>query len=242
MAYFQKAKGDIMSKYIEGVEDPAYTMDEGSGAWCSAEHFSDELYHYKYYLEKILSGNIFLRYRYPYALEHLQHYFSDTGADINLNLLDVMKKSRQLKQNCDREIDEAIVFCKSLSHGRHNITSSVVSFGYFISDDSDLFYAIGGYQYWGKGEVIINDDGKSHSAYSYTTNHKSLLRYYKLRFKFVFFDRYNWNVNQPDAGVRFGGLPISDRFMGSFHQQCLAREYNIHGVLEIEKEWHDYGF
>lgn len=230
-----------MPKYRLGVEDPWHAIDEGSGAWCSLGYFSDELYHYKYYLENALNGNLYLQYRFPYALEHLNHYFSNTGNDINLNLLDVMKKSRQLKENCDKEIDEAISFCKTLPTGKHNITSSIFNTGDFISDNSDLFYAIGGYQYWGKGEITINNNGAFDNSNTHLTNQKSHLRHYKLRFKFIFFDRYNWNINQPDAGVRFGGVAISDRFMGSFHQQCLAREYNIHGVLEIEKEWRDYG-
>ncbi|HDZ8013043.1 TPA: hypothetical protein RUS85_003676 [Citrobacter amalonaticus] len=62
-----------------------------------------------------------------------------------------------------------------------------------------------------------------------------------MKFIFVFFDRYNWNVNQEDAGVRLGGLiPISDATMGRFHQECLAREYNIWGVLAKDiPQWQD---
>lgn len=63
---------------------------------------------------------------------------------------------------------------------------------------------------------------------------------YNLTFQFKFFDRYNWNVSVANSGVRLGSVvPVSDNFMGRFHQECLAREYNIFGAIESEVKWHD---
>lgn len=43
-----------------------------------------------------------------------------------------------------------------------------------------------------------------------------------------------------DAGIyAFNIKPVTDAFMGDFHQQCLAREFNIFGTIETEVKWHD---
>lgn len=224
-----------MSNYILGREDPKHTADAGSGPWCSVGHFSNEFYYYKYYLERMIDGNLYLKYRYPFAQSNLKHYLGNTGEDLYVNLADMMQKSAQLKNNYMKELKSAKLFCQTLSPGEHYFTSSHVSRDDFITSNPDLFYAIGGYQYWGKGKVIICEN--SHK--SVLTNSDRLCDYY-LQFQFMFFDRYNWNVNSTKSGIRLDNvLPVSDIFMGRFHQECLAREYNIFGTIETEVKWHD---
>ncbi|WP_255475252.1 hypothetical protein [Pseudocitrobacter sp. 73] len=126
------------------------------------------------------------------------------------------------------------MFCRTLPPGEHYFSSKKINYGDFISNNADLFYAIGGYQYWGKGHVIVKE------IYHPSDNTKDPRCNYSLKFQFHFFDRYNWNINKPDSGVRLGGvIPVTDRFMGRFHQECLAREYNIKGVIEKEVTWDD---
>ncbi|EKY5004142.1 hypothetical protein QFX71_003092 [Citrobacter amalonaticus] len=225
----------MMSNYILGREEPKPTADIGSGSWCRVGHFSNKLYYYKYYIEKVIDGNLFLKYKYPFAQRNLRHYLKNTGEDLHVNLSDMMKKSAQLKNNYIKELKAAKLFCQTLPPGEHFFTSSHVSRDDFITDNSDLFYAIGGYQYWGKGKVNIQENTYS----SVLTNSDRLCDYF-MQFQFVFFDRYNWNVGNKKFGVRLGNaVPVSDHFMGRFHQECLAREYNISGVIETEENWHD---
>lgn len=224
-----------MNAYILGREEPEYSIDVGSGEWCSAGHFSEQFYYYKYYLEQLIDGSLYLKYRYPFARENLLHYLQNTGEDIHINLTDMMGKSAQLRDNYVQLLDAAKSFCKTLPPGQHEFTSAHVNTDDFISSDPDLFYAIGGYQYWGKGRVQITED-----KYKNTMSNGSRLCGYNLTFQFKFFDRYNWNVSVANSGVRLGSIvPVNDTFMGRFHQECLAREYNIFGAIESEVKWHD---
>ena len=224
-----------MPDYILGRNDPAYISDAGSGEWCSTGHFTNDLYFYKKYLEELVSGSVYIKIRYPYAREHLLHYLRNTGEDMHVNLNDMMEKSNQLENNYSQELAEAKEFCQSLNPGQHDITSYNFGTGDFISSDPDLFYAIGGYQYWGQGHVSITED-------EFKTNSSTADRQcsYNLKFQFMFFDRYNWNLNSANSGVRLGNIiPVTDAFMGEFHQQCLAREFNIFGTIETEVKWND---
>lgn len=86
----------------------------------------------------------------------------------------------------------------------------------------------------GEGHVVIKE------IYHSSDSTRDSRCNYSLEFQFHFFDRYNWNITKTDAGVRLGGvIPVTDRFMGQFHQECLAREYNIQGVIEKEVVWND---
>ncbi|RBP10813.1 MULTISPECIES: hypothetical protein [Pseudocitrobacter] len=223
-----------MSEYHLSRNDPPLKSDEGSGPWCSMGHFTDKLYYYEHYLKRAVDGNLFLKYRYPYAQQHLMHYFNNTGEDLHVDLSDIMQKSSSLRDEYQKELNQAIMFCRTLPPGEHYFASKKVNYGDFISNNADLFYAIGGYQYWGKGYVVIKE------IYHSSDKTRETRCRYNLKFKFNFFDRYNWNVTKPDAGVRLGGyIPVTDSFMGQFHQGCLAREYNIRGVIEKEVSWDD---
>lgn len=224
-----------MPGYVLGRDDPEYISDAGSGEWCSTGHFTNEFFIYKRYLEALVSGSVYIKIRYPYAREHLLHYLRNTGEDVHVNLNDMMKRSNKLEGNYSQELAEAKEFCQSLNPGEYSITSSYFKTDDFISSDPDLFYAIGGYQYWGKGQVLIAEDNLKVDS-----PNSDRLCSYNLKFQFMFFDRYNWNINAANSGVRLGNvIPVTDVFMGDFHQQCLAREFNIFGTIEIKVKWHD---
>lgn len=149
-----------MPNYIEGTTDPKVTIDAGSGEWCSAGKFSDKLFHYKQYIDKALSGNVFLSHRFPDAYKNLKHYFENTGGDLKLDMVELMKKSDQLRRYYNNELMQAKKFCETLpaSSEPYNIVSSTIGTGDFADENNaNLFLAIGGYQYWGKGIVTITE-------------------------------------------------------------------------------------
>ena len=221
-----------MSGYILGITDPKVVIDSGAGKWCQTGRFSNKTRLYKIGIDKVLNGNVLLSFFYPNAYENLKHYFENTGSDLNLDMTDIMIKSKQLRKFYEKELEEAKAFCSTLSPSSepYNIVSSVIGHGDFGDErNANLFYAIGGYQFWGKGCVKVDEYSHEDSElkdiienYYPTPKNK-----YNLTFTFVFFDRYNWNIEKQDAGVRLGRVvPISDATMGTFHRECLAKEYN----------------
>ncbi len=157
----------------------------------------------------------------PNAVRHMQHYMNMTGNDLIVDLRDFAERSKKLKEIYIQEIHEAKEFSQTLPIGTHFITSETSATGYF-DDSKDLYYAIGGYSYWGKGTVAVMKNSES--------NNNS----YAMDFEFHFFDRYNWDKGKE---VHIGAIPITDEFMGEFHRQCYAMEYNIKGVYKETIVW-----
>jgi len=231
-----------MPKYIQGVDAPKFIIDAGSGEWCTIKLPTREAIELKDDLETWLISDI-VRWFRPDAVSHLEHYLGNTGNDYNLNMSDLMEKSELLKKNYNDELALAKGYCETLDTGNHHIISSEISSNDFINENnSNLFYAIGGYQYWGKGSVEITVIGEVKKMHSPAMNNKPdrLRRRYDLNFSFTLFDRYNWNIEKKNAGVDIGGVwSITDISMGQLHKECLAREYNIWGVLEQRVVWED---
>ncbi len=80
---------------------------------------------------------------------------------------------------------------------------------------------MGGYSPWGKGLATITKDGNSQ-------------RVYELDFEYKFFDRYNWDGGK---SVTIFGQTITDAFMGRFHREGLAQEFNMYGSTERKVKW-----
>ncbi|WP_024551530.1 hypothetical protein ACP26C_21560 [Franconibacter helveticus 513] len=254
-----------MSKYILGDREPHYIKDYGSGGWCSLCLSNSSDLNYLTAIAKVIYNALnnketedyayiikFIKYRYPIAINHLNHYLKNPLAgqeDINYDFQIMqyfMQKSPGLRMLFNNEIQEAKTFCEDISGelfpGVYKISSTEVSQGDFKNDSADLFYAIGGYQCWGKGELTVSEiPYTKHVKVIYKNNDiGSRGRYeYNLLFTFVFFDRYNWNItNNNSRGVLLGGvIPVNDDFMGRFHQMGLAREYNIWGELSKNIQW-----
>ena len=58
---------------------------------------------------------------------------------------------------------------------------------------------------------------------------------YTLNFKYKFIDRYNWDIGK---GVTIFGVLITDKFMGDFHRQGLAKEFTMYGEVEETIKWY----
>ena len=211
-----------MPLYISSDKSPAIKPDRGSGSWCSAPQTAEFLV-YKRAIQFALDTHAVDLAIGPDAVSHMRQYFSSTGNDLVLDVPAVMRKSKQLRIHYDDELREAKAFCEMLSTGRHAISSSKLGSGYFRqAEDRNLFFAIGGYSFWGQGIVnIVDRDRES-------------LREYTLDFELHFYDRYNWDTGK---SVSIAGITVADDFMQKFHLQCYAREYDVKGVGRDRVTW-----
>lgn len=212
-----------MPNYKIGTDDPALAPDKGAGKWCSAPQTLSMLFMKKEIESGLKSGTVEFFWGLDEASKHLQHYFNNTGDDLSVDLISFMKKSKTFVHKYTEEKYKAIDFCKKLKAGEYFITSSSIDSGYFEPDESkDLFYAVGGYIFWGKGKANIKDDKKNKKR-----------KKIHLDFEFHFFDRYNWDSGKSVKITILGkDITVTDQFMGDFHRQCYAHEFNLRGIYK----------
>jgi len=123
---------------------------------------------------------------------------------------------------CRHEVFQAQDFVESLPVGSHQITSRTVETGYNIqTENKNWFFAIGGYKRWGTGQAKVTQNAQGQ-------------RSYELDFTYKFFDRYNWDGGK---SVTLFGIKITDHFMGEFHRQGLAREFDCLGAVRRRFTW-----
>ena len=115
----------------------------------------------------------------------------------------------------------AAAFVGDLPVGRYDFTMRRRQEGYNgKAENLNWYLAIGGYSSWGKGKVHVEQFGGQ--------------RRYDFDFEYRFFDRYNWDK---DKSVDLGPVTIDDEFMGEFHKQGLAKEFNCWGSLKRRFVW-----
>jgi hypothetical protein len=56
----------------------------------------------------------------------------------------------------------------------------------------------------------------------------------ELNFEYKFYDRYNWDKGK---SVTFAGITVTDEFMGEFHRQGLAQEFDCVGSFRRSFSW-----
>jgi peptidoglycan hydrolase-like protein with peptidoglycan-binding domain len=213
--------------YRIGTADPHNPTDEGAGRWASKPMQASYLTLRAAILE-ILPPNVksiaTRAVTGPNAMRHMLHYFHYNGADLQIDLENMINSAWNTVEDFHNEILRGKNFCQKLTPGEHNITSKTVRFGNNMKDYStDWFFATGGYQYWGKGKVRVSEIAD--------------VRHYDLEFEYKMFDRYNWDGGK---AVDILGIEVTDEFMGEFHRQGLAREFNQHGSARRRLRWrHD---
>lgn len=206
--------------YKIGTGDPVITPDPGSGVWGAK---SAELSYIA--LKEMITRPEFLSSCViaigDDAVKHLSHYFQNSGRSYTIDLEGMLDEVPTAKKMFEFEVDQARAFVETLPPGTHNITSRTAESSYnYKTESKNWFYAVGGYSIWGKGvaTVTVTPSGNE----------------YTLEFEYKFFDRYNWDTGK---SVTIAGITITDAFMGEFHKQGLAREYDEIGSIRRRFQW-----
>ncbi len=209
-----------MSSYKFGTDDPPRHADAGAGAW-NSEPTTIEMRAKKAAIISILGA--------AYAVvgddaaNHMEHYLYNSGSDYTIDLEGLLNDVADEKELYNRELAEAKKFVEASGRtGRFEITSRSKSGGYIRQSESrNWYFAVGGYSAWGKG--IANVTANAAGQKSYT-----------LEFEYKFYDRYNWDGGK---SVTLFGQVITDKFMGRFHREGLAKEFDMYGSYKKTVTW-----
>jgi hypothetical protein len=116
------------------------------------------------------------------------------------------------------EVAQAQELVERLPVGKHTIHSRKAENGYnYQAESRNWFFAIGGYTKWGQGIATVKNGSE-----------------YELEFEYKFYDRYNWDAGK---SVTFAGITVTDKFMGEFHRQGQAKEFDCYGSFKRRFTW-----
>lgn len=207
--------GDLLGflDYKLGSDDPVIREDPGAGAWNSEPQTRTMAI-----LKRLIQAGIWTVWiGMPDAVNHLSHYFGNSGSDYTIRLQAMIDDVPSAARAYKRELDDAMNYIETLPNGNYQITSGTPSSPYSQKSESwNWYYAVGGYSAWGKGSVTICNGQ------------------YTLKFEYKSADKYNW-----DAGkfVTIAGITITDEFMGEFHRQGYAKEFKMNGSIKKTVSW-----
>lgn len=204
--------------YKIGTDDPPVTPDTGAGPWNSKPKTMSAKVQKAAILDVIPTSIVLIG---DNAAKHVLHYLGNTGKDLRIDLEGMINEVSSAKKLYYLEVDQAKAFVETLPVGTYDITSTKVQGGYNTkSESTNWFFAVGGYSVWGKGKATIQNNSTG--------------REYSLEFEYKFYDRYNWDTGKK---VDIFGIEVTDYFMGEFHRQGLAREYNEIGSINRHFIW-----
>ena len=161
------------------------------------------------------------------ATRHLRHYLPNTGPAYTIDLEAMIRSVPSAGPWMVQEFRQVQGFLRTLPIGRHRFTSIFAEGGSYNvqEENAEWFFAIGGYRRWGRGEAIISN--------------VKIGRHYGVDFEYCVYDRYNRDGGE---SVTIMGTTITDEFMGEFHRQGLAREYDCYGTVRRKLIWDgDFG-
>ncbi|ARU54500.1 hypothetical protein OLMES_0396 [Oleiphilus messinensis] len=205
-------------EYQIGAIAPTVMHDIGAGVWKSSP-VTTSAYINKHLILEILPASAAIIG--DDAAKHMAHYFSNTGKDLTIDLEDMLADVQSAQIRFIEEVQQAQKFVEMLPVGHYNIRSKRVNSAYNQKRHSiNWFFAIGGYSTWGEGKATVSKSGAS--------------TLYSLDFEYKFVDRYNWDGGK---SVELFGIKITDDFMGEFHRQGLAREFNMYGSVKRNFLW-----
>lgn len=208
--------------YTVGNSQPTIKPDVGAGIF-NSKPVEVSMWALKQSILEILpprgsSAMLFIGFD---AAANMKHYLNTSGADLKINLESMIDSGPTAKGRFRDEISQAKKFVETLPIGTHQISSKFAESAYnYKEESSNWFYAVGGYASWGKGTATVTK-GATVTEYS-------------LDFEYHFFDRYNWDGGK---SVTIGPITITDVFMGEFHRQGLAREYNMKAMIKRQFKW-----
>lgn len=205
-------------EYEVGTGDPPLYIDPGAGAWRSKRPDLTYVALKADILQflPVAAGVV----GYDAAL-HMQHYFDNTGSEREIDLEGMLRDVPGAQQRFRAEVSEAQALVEKLPVGTHRIRSRRANRGQNRqSETRNWFFAIGDYFVWGDGQAEVTNTSGT--------------RQYRLEFSYHFFDRYNWDGGKK---VELYGITITDQFMGEFHRQGLAREFNCRATISRTFTW-----
>ena len=134
-------------------------------------------------------------------------------------MIDDVPISKAMYEN---EVENAKKFVQTLPVGTHKVTTDTAVEGYNRKEQNwNWYYAVGGYSAWIKGVAKVEQDASGR-------------RKYRLDYEYKVADRYNWDIGKQ---VEVFGVTITDKFMGEFHRQGLAREFDMEGSIKEAIVW-----
>ena len=208
----------VTSEYELGRGDPPRGHDAGSGRWNSSPKEAGYIA-----LGTAIVAGLPVAYGVigDDAAMHLIHYFGNQGSTYRIDLEGMVQEVSSAKELFEDEVAQAKEFVELLPVGRHDIRSRHTQNGYNLPEESkNWYYAIGGYSIWGGGSAVVSDAGGR--------------RQFELDFQYSFYDRYNWDKGK---SVEIAGIIITDQFMGEFHRQGLAQEFDCIGSFNRRFTW-----
>jgi peptidoglycan hydrolase-like protein with peptidoglycan-binding domain len=211
----------VSPDYQIGTSDPALGHDPGAGPWGSKPKTVATLAAKAAILTEVLPK---VWPVWPDAARHLAHYFANWGSPLTIELEGLLRTVPSARPLFELEVAEAKAFVERLSPGHHSITSTRLAQGYNQqAENMNWFLAIGGYSVWGKGTARVFETAGA--------------RRYELDFEYKFYDRYNWDGGKK---IELFGFTITDEFMGEFHREGVAREFDCFGSVSRQLSW-DHG-
>lgn len=205
--------------YHVGTADPPRSHDPGAGPWNSR----------KAELTMIALKSTLITHVLPAAtvligddaVKHMLHYLGNSGRPYTIDLKGMVNEVPSAKKLYQNEVAQASKFVELLEPGTYDITSKNLDGGYnYKSENRNWYFAVGGYSVWGKGKATVRNGAAGREC--------------ELDFEYHFYDRYNWDKGK---SVKIGGIEITDSFMGEFHRQGLAREYDEVGMFRRKFRW-----
>jgi hypothetical protein len=204
--------------YKIGVDDPSITPDPGAGPWNSKPKTMETRVQKELILEASRRAGPIIG---ADAGNHMLHYLDNSGRTFTIDLEGMVSEVPTAKKRFEDEVNQAKRYVEMLPEGTHMITSVRAEAAYNRQSESrNWYFAVGGYSTWGKGTAAVKNGPAR--------------REYMLEFEYKFYDRYNWDTGKQ---VEIFGITITDHFMGEFHRQGLAREFDMVGSIKKAMNW-----
>ncbi len=204
--------------YKIGTDDPPLGHDRGSGRWsgtpvqASYRALRASIYASLPAATVVIGDD---------AAKHMKHYLDGSGSAYVIDLAGMVGEVPSARERYEDEIDQAREYVETLPAGKHEISSRQAEVGYNTQEEKrNWYFAIGGYSTWGRGTATVSEDAGG--------------RRYQLDFEYKFYDRYNWDKGK---SVTFANITVTDHFMGEFHRQGLAQEFDCVGAFRRKLAW-----
>ncbi|MBL8588083.1 MAG: peptidoglycan-binding protein [Methylobacteriaceae bacterium] len=206
-----------------GVDDPPLGHDPGAGAWNSQPYDARTLAIYGTIMVNPVTSALFWGGSAAAigddAAVHLRHYFGNHGRPLTIDLEGMVAETPSARELYRAEVDLLRAWIEQLPPGTYDVTSKHGWNGYNYKHESrNWFFAVGGYTTWVKGRVVVPAGAAPIT----------------LDLQYKFYDRYNWDGGK---SVTIAGVTITDEFMGDFHREGLAKEYDELGAFRRRLQW-----